>query len=56
MVDVFFDHASGFLYVEHQVWFSAVETVSAKQNYESMCIGYVNVFNNYLNDNGVFKG
>ena len=56
MVDVFFDHASGFLYVEHQVGFSAVETVSAKQNYESMCMGYGNVFNNYLNDNGVFKG
>jgi len=35
---IFVDHAFGFLHVEHQVGFSAVETVRAKQNYESMCM------------------
>jgi len=35
---IFVAHASGFLHVEHQVEFSAVETVRAKQNYESIII------------------
>ena len=47
MVDVFFDHASGFLYVEHQVGFSAVETVSAKQNYE-VCVWDMGMFSTII--------
>jgi len=49
------DRASGFLHVEHQVGFSAVKTVTAKQNYESMCMEHGNVVHNYFTDNSVFK-
>ena len=44
-----------FLHVEHQVGFSAVKTVRAKQNSECLCVEHGNVVHNYLTDNGVFK-
>jgi len=52
---IFVDHASGFLHVEHQVGFSAVETIWATQNFEKLCLDHGVIVNNYLANSGVFK-
>ena len=41
--------------MEHQVGFSAVETIWAKQNFERLCLDHGVIVNNYLADNQVFK-
>jgi len=43
---IFVDHASGFLHVEHQVGFSAVENIRAKQNFEKLCLDHGVIVNN----------
>ena len=35
---IFVDHSTGFLHVEHQLGFSAVETIWAKQSFEQMAL------------------
>ncbi|KAI2509164.1 hypothetical protein MHU86_5283 [Fragilaria crotonensis] len=52
---IFVDHCSGFLHVEHQLGFSAVESVRAKQAYEQMALHYGVVVESYLTDSGAFK-
>ena len=52
---IFVDHATGYLHVEHQLGFSAVETVRAKQSYESMAFEHGIVVQSYLTDSGAFK-
>ena len=44
----FVDHASDFLHVEHQLGFSAVETVRAKQAYEQMALHHGVMVEAYL--------
>ena len=52
---IFVDHGSGFLHVEHQLGFSAVETIRAKQSYEKMALDAGVVVQSYLTDSGAFK-
>ena len=52
---IFVDHASGYLHVEHQLGFSAAETIRAKQNYEQFALGNGVIVTDYLADNGTFK-
>jgi len=52
---IFVDHGSGFIHVEHQVGFSAIETIRAKQDFERMCMDNGVVVQSYLTDSGAFK-
>ena len=52
---IFVDHCSGFLHVEHQLGFSAVETVRAKQAFEQLAMHHDVVIESYLTDSGAFK-
>lgn len=50
---IFVDHSSGYVHVEHQVGFTAVEMIQAKQTFEKLNHG--DIVENYLTDNGAFK-
>jgi hypothetical protein len=52
---LFVEHASGMIHCEHQVGFSAVETIRAKQSYERVCMDNGVVVQDYLTDSGTFK-
>ena len=52
---VFVDHGTGYLHVEHQLGFSAVETICAKQSFENMAFEHGVVVQSYLTDSGAFK-
>ena len=52
---IFVDHGSGYLHVEHQLGFSAVETIRAKQSFENMAFEHGVVIQSYLTDSGAFK-
>ena len=52
---IFVDHCSGYLHVEHQLGFSAVESIRAKQAYEQMSEHSGVVIESYLTDSGAFK-
>jgi hypothetical protein len=52
---LFVEHSSGYIKCEHQVGFSAVETICAKQNFECHCMDQGVVVQYYLTDNGAFK-
>ena len=52
---IFVDHGSGNLHVEHQLGFSAIETIRAKQNYEKMSLDSGVTVQSYLADSGAFK-
>ena len=54
---LFVDHCFGYLHVEHEHGFSAVETVRAKQTFEQLAMhhGVVVVVEAYLTDSGAFK-
>ena len=52
---IFCDHATGYLHVEHQLGFSAVETIRAKQSYENMAFEHGVIVQSYLTDSGTFK-
>jgi hypothetical protein len=52
---IFVDHCSSFLHVEHQLGFSAVETVQAKQAYKQLALHHGVVVESYLTDSGAFK-
>ena len=52
---IFVDHGTGYLHVEHQLGFSAVETIRAKQSFESMAFEHGVVVQSYLTDSGAFK-
>jgi hypothetical protein len=43
------------IHCEHQVGFSAVETIRAKQSYERLCMDNGVVVQDYLTDSGAFK-
>ena len=53
---VFVDHMSGYIHVEEQLGFSASETIRAKQAFERLSLNHGIVIQNYLCDNGIFKG
>jgi hypothetical protein len=52
---LFVDHCSGYLHAEHQLGFSAVETVRAKQAFEQLALHHGVVVEAYLTDSGAFK-
>jgi len=52
---IFVDHASGYIHVTHQLGFSAVETIRAKQDFEKMAMDHGVTIRSYLTDNGAFK-
>ena len=52
---IFVDHGTGYMHVEHQLGFSAVETVRAKQNFELMAVGNGVLVESYLTDSGAFS-
>ena len=52
---IFVDHGTGYIHVEHQLGFSAVETIRAKQNYEKLAMDYGVIVQSYLTDSGAFK-
>ena len=52
---IFVDHGSGYLHVEHQLGFSAIETIRAKQNFEKLALEHGVIIQNYLTDSGAFK-
>jgi hypothetical protein len=52
---IFVDHASSYVHVEHQLGFSAVETIRAKQAYEKFCLDHGVLIQDYLTDSGAFK-
>jgi hypothetical protein len=49
------EHASGMIHFEHQVGFSAVETIRAKKSYERLCMENGVIVQDYLTDSGAFK-
>ena len=52
---IFVDHMSTFLHFEHQLGFSAVESIRAKQNFEQFALDSGVGVQKYLADNGAFK-
>ena len=52
---IFVDHASGYMHVEHQLGFSAVETIRAKQDFEKHALDHGVIVESYLTDSGAFK-
>jgi hypothetical protein len=52
---IFVDHAASCVHVEHQVGFSAVETIHAKQGFEKLCMDNGVVVQDYLTDTSAFK-
>jgi hypothetical protein len=52
---IFVDHGSGYLHVEHQLGFSAIETIRAKQNFEKRALDCGVVIQSYLTDSRAFK-
>ena len=52
---IFVDHASGFVHIELQVGFLAVETIRAKQSFEQLALSSGIVIEQYLTDSGIFK-
>jgi len=51
---IFVDHASGLLYVHHQVGFSATETLTGKQQFENWAYNHGVLVAFYMTDNGTF--
>ena len=49
------DHDSGYLHVEHQLGFSAVESIRAKQSFENMAFEHGVVVQSSLTDSKAFK-
>ena len=49
------DHGSGYLHVEHQLGFSAIETIRANQNFEKHALDSGVIILSYLTDSGAFK-
>ena len=43
------------MHVEHQIGFSAVETVRAKHGFEALALAHDVVIESYLTDSGAFK-
>jgi hypothetical protein len=52
---IFVDHASSHVHVEHQVGFSAGETIRAKQGFERVCMDNGVVVQDYLTGSGAFN-
>ena len=53
---MFVDHATGYIHVEHQVGFPAVETICAKHAFESLAmLVYGVIIESYRTDSGRFK-
>ena len=52
---IFVDHGTGYIQVEHQLGFSAVENIRAKQNYEQQAMDNGVIVQSYLTGSGAFK-
>ena len=52
---IFVDHASGYVHIEFQLGFSAIETIRAKQNFEKFAFNNGVIPITYLTDSGAFK-
>jgi hypothetical protein len=53
--DLFIDNASGLIHCDHQLGFSAVETIRAEQSSERRCTDDGIIVQDYLTDTGAFK-
>ena len=49
---IFVDHATGYIYINHQVHLTTHETINAKENFEAHCRDHGVVVSEYLSDNG----
>jgi hypothetical protein len=49
---IFVDHASGYIFVKHQVLMNTHETIESKESFESHCRDFGIVVSQYLSDNG----
>jgi hypothetical protein len=54
-VALYVEHALGLVHCEHQVGFSAGETIRGKQSFEKICMENGVVLQDYLTDSGTFK-
>ena len=52
---IFVDQASGYIFIQPQVTFSATETLQAKLTFERMCLSSGVVVSTYMSDNGTFS-
>ena len=52
---IFVDHSSGYVHIEFQLGFSAIETIRAKQNFEQFAFNNGVIPITYLTDSGAFK-
>jgi hypothetical protein len=52
---IFVNHAASYVHVEHQVGFSKVETICAKQGFERLCMDNGVEVQDYLTDSGALK-
>ena len=51
---IFVDHASGLIYVKHQIGFGAIETIEIKQTFENWAYSHGVLISKYTTDNGTF--
>jgi hypothetical protein len=52
---IFVDHGTGYVHVKHQLGFFAVETIRAKQSFESMAFEHGVVVQSYFTNSGACK-
>ena len=52
---IFYDAASGYIYVSHQVGLAAAETIQSKMKYEHAAMGDGVRVSAYHTDNGIYK-
>ena len=52
---IFVDQASGYIFIQPQVTFSADETLQAKLEFERMCLSSGVTVSTYMSDNGTFS-
>jgi hypothetical protein len=52
---LFVDQASGYIFIQPQVTFSAVETLQAKLDFERMCLTSGIAVATYMSANGTFS-
>ena len=51
---IFVDHASGLLYVRHQISFTSEETIHSKMHFENWAYNQGVLVQKYTTDNGIF--
>ena len=51
---VFYDAASGYIHVEHQVTFGSTDSINAKENFERLAHDHGHQIYNYHSDNDIY--